>query len=78
MRLPLPVPPPPPLAPCTRSLFDNAEAYAKGEAERIMGKAIHLGQERGAWRREDLVITTKIFFGVQVRKTRTRGRGRER
>lgn len=31
-----------------------------------MGKAIHLGQERGVWTREDLVITTKIFFGTQV------------
>ena len=39
------------------NFFDNAEGYAHGEAETLMGKAI---QE---FRREDLVISTKIFWG---------------
>lgn len=39
------------------NFFDNAEAYAHGEAEILMGKAL---QE---FHREDLVISTKIFWG---------------
>jgi len=49
------------------NLFDNAEAYGNpnGEAERIMGVAIKQLQEEDAvkWRRSDLIITTKIFWG---------------
>jgi voltage-dependent potassium channel beta subunit len=39
------------------NFFDNAEGYAHGEAEILMGKIL---QE---FRREDLVISTKIFWG---------------
>lgn len=49
------------------NLFDNAEAYGNpnGEAERIMGVALKQLQEEdpAKWRRSDLVITTKIFWG---------------
>jgi voltage-dependent potassium channel beta subunit len=45
------------------NFFDNAEAYAGGESERIMGEAIQKGLEEKVWNRSDLVITTKIFFG---------------
>lgn len=49
------------------NLFDNAETYGtpQGEAERIMGEAIvQLRRENPSlWRRSDLVITTKIFWG---------------
>ncbi len=41
------------------NFFDNAEAYADGRAEEIMGEAIR----RGGWKRSDLVISTKIFWG---------------
>jgi voltage-dependent potassium channel beta subunit len=41
------------------NFFDNAEAYAGGEAERVMGTAI---KELG-WRRESIVVSTKIFWG---------------
>lgn len=41
------------------NLWDNAEAYAQGKAEEIMGQAI---KELG-WKRSDEVITTKIFWG---------------
>jgi voltage-dependent potassium channel beta subunit len=41
------------------NFFDNAEAYASGEAETIMGKALKaLG-----WARKDYLISTKIFWG---------------
>lgn len=39
------------------NFFDNAESYAHGEAEVLMGKAVR------EFRREDLVISTKIFWG---------------
>jgi len=41
------------------NFFDNAEAYAGGQSERMMGKII---QEKG-WDRTDLVVSTKIFWG---------------
>ena len=43
------------------NFFDNAEAYADGEAERIMGRVL----KRAGWKRSDLVISTKIFWGGQ-------------
>lgn len=39
------------------NFFDNAEAYAHGDAEVLMGKALK------EFRREDLVVSTKIFWG---------------
>ena len=41
------------------NFFDNAEAYAHGEAETVMGKVI----KKAGWKRSDLVISTKIFWG---------------
>ncbi len=41
------------------NFFDNAEAYAGGNAEIVMGNII----KRLGWRREDLVVSTKIFWG---------------
>lgn len=41
------------------NFFDNAEAYANGEAETIMGQALKsLG-----WARKDYLVSTKIFWG---------------
>ncbi|KAG6972908.1 hypothetical protein JG687_00001229 [Phytophthora cactorum] len=45
------------------NFFDNAEMYGAGLAEKNMGAAIKKGIVEGTWSREDLVITTKIFFG---------------
>ena len=41
------------------NFFDNAEAYAHGKAETTMGKVI----KKAGWKRKDLVISTKIFWG---------------
>ena len=44
------------------NFFDNAEVYAGGKAEEIMGQAI----KQLGWKRSDLVISTKIFWGGPV------------
>ena len=41
------------------NFFDNAEAYAEGQAEIVMGKVI----KKAGWKRSDLVLSTKIFWG---------------
>jgi voltage-dependent potassium channel beta subunit len=41
------------------NFFDNAEAYARGNAEIVMGNVI----KKIGWKRSDLVISTKIFWG---------------
>ncbi len=47
--------------------FDNAEAYGSpnGEAERIFGLALErlTKEDPVMWRRSELIITTKIFWG---------------
>ena len=42
------------------NFFDNAEGYANGQSEEIMGKAI---AELG-WPRETYVVSTKVFMGL--------------
>ncbi|MFP3905533.1 MAG: potassium channel beta subunit family protein [Acidimicrobiales bacterium] len=42
------------------NFFDNAEAYAGGESERIMGRAI---DELG-WERHSYIVSTKFFWGL--------------
>ena len=42
------------------NFFDNAEAYAGGESERVMGTAI---RELG-WLRHEYIISTKLFWGL--------------
>ena len=42
------------------NFFDNAESYAQGQSERIMGQAlVELG-----WPRYSFVISTKLFWGI--------------
>nr|WP_233256658.1 aldo/keto reductase [Opitutus sp. ER46] len=41
------------------NFFDNAEAYADGQAERVMGAIL-----KGAgWRRSSFLVSSKVFFG---------------
>ena len=42
------------------NFFDNAEAYAGGESERIMGDAI---RELG-WKRQEYLVSTKLYWGL--------------
>lgn len=41
------------------NFFDNAEAYAQGKSEIIMGKAL----KKLGWNRSEYVVSTKIFWG---------------
>ena len=41
------------------NFFDNAEGYAGGQAEVVVG---HVIKQLG-WRRESIVVSTKIFWG---------------
>ncbi|MEY2444086.1 MAG: hypothetical protein QOC57_2156 [Ilumatobacteraceae bacterium] len=43
------------------NFFDNAEAYAGGESEAIMGRAL---RELG-WRRNSFVVSSKFFWGIE-------------
>ncbi len=42
------------------NFFDNAEAYARGESEVIMGQIF----KRAGWRRASYVVSTKFFWGL--------------
>ena len=43
------------------NFFDNAEVYAKGVSETIMGNVL----KKLAWRRSSYVVSTKFFWGIQ-------------
>jgi voltage-dependent potassium channel beta subunit len=42
------------------NFFDNAESYAGGESERIMGEAI----KQLGWQRHEYVVSSKYFWGL--------------
>ena len=41
------------------NFFDNAEAYAHGNAEVVMGNVIR----KAGWKRTDIVVSSKVFWG---------------
>lgn len=42
------------------NFFDNAEAYARGQAETIMGEAL----QKAGWRRDSYIVSSKVFGGA--------------
>jgi len=42
------------------NFFDNAEAYAKGESEKVMGAAL----KKLGWRRGSYLVSSKFFWGL--------------
>lgn len=42
------------------NFFDNAEVYARGESERIMGQALKALQ----WPRDTYIVSSKVFWGA--------------
>lgn len=41
------------------NFFDNAEIYARGESERVMGRIL----DKMQWRRDSYIVSSKVFFG---------------
>jgi voltage-dependent potassium channel beta subunit len=42
------------------NFFDNAEVYARGQAETIMGQAL----SKAGWRRDSYIVSSKVFGGA--------------
>lgn len=42
------------------NFFDNAEAYAGGESEKVMGEVL----KKMGWSRDSYIISSKVFFGA--------------
>jgi aryl-alcohol dehydrogenase-like predicted oxidoreductase len=43
------------------NFFDNAETYADGEAERVMGAIL----KKAGWPRDTFLVSSKVFFGAE-------------
>ncbi len=43
------------------NFFDNAEAYASGDAEIVMGEAL----KKAGWQRDSYIVSSKVMFGSQ-------------
>lgn len=43
------------------NFFDNAEGYAEGKSEEVMGKIL----KSHKWERESFVVSSKVFFGTE-------------
>lgn len=46
------------------NFFDNAEAYAQGQSEQIMGEIL----SSSGWRRDSYIVSSKVFFGATTEK----------
>src|SRR5690606_26801145 len=55
------------------NFFDNAEIYAQGESERVMGKIL----KNRAWRRDSYILSSKAFFGDGGKLPTQRGLSRK-
>ena len=49
------------------NFFDNAEIYARGESERVMGKIL---KEMG-WSRDSYLVSSKVFLDIRDCKTQS-------
>ena len=43
------------------NFFDNAEGYAEGKSEMVMGKIF----KSQGWERDSFVVSSKVFFGAE-------------
>jgi voltage-dependent potassium channel beta subunit len=56
------------------NFFDNAEAYAAGESEKIMGRVLH----NKKWDRTSFIVSSKVFFGSRSKETKPNQAGLSR
>ncbi len=55
------------------NFFDNAEIYARGESERVMGRIL----KKMNWPRSSYLVSSKAFFGSEDDKPNQRGLSRK-
>ena len=55
------------------NFFDNAEAYAAGRAEVVMGQVL----KESGWARSSFVVSSKVFFGAEDDKPNQTGLSRK-
>lgn len=55
------------------NFFDNAEAYADGKAEQVMGAIL----KKSGWRRSSYLVSSKVFFGWEDDKPNQTGLSRK-
>jgi len=55
------------------NFFDNAEAYADGQAEIVMGAIL----KKSGWRRSSFLVSSKVFFGCEDDKPNQTGLSRK-
>lgn len=56
------------------NFFDNAEIYARGKSEIVMGNIL----AKKNWTRSSYVVSSKVFFGLEGMKSRPNERGLSR
>jgi len=55
------------------NFFDNAEAYADGRAEVVMGRVL----KESGWRRSSYLVSSKVFFGAEGDRPNEEGLSRK-
>ena len=55
------------------NFFDNAEGYAAGQAERVMGDIL----KKSRWRRSSYLVSSKVFFGAEGKAPNETGLSRK-
>ncbi len=56
------------------NFFDNAEVYAQGESEKMMGRVL----KKKKWDRTSYLVSSKVFFGWHGKETKPNQRGLSR
>ena len=55
------------------NFFDNAEVYAAGQAEIVMGAIL----KKSGWRRSSYIVSSKAYFGCEDEKPNQTGLSRK-
>ena len=56
------------------NFFDNAEGYAGGESEKMMGRVLKMKN----WDRTSFTVSSKVFFGIHGKENKPNQKGLSR